>query len=118
MNVTNVSKEWKLYENMKILNGCEVWIENSVTKLTVTHHEARGVIQNSYPEWQEFSVCTQQPLWFFFLHTFPSTTAFKLIYVLFYQLRLNIYSLIKKWSVGSYYNVDVERFGRKNSVKN
>ena len=34
---------------IRIFNGFEVWIENSVTRVTVQHHEARRVMPNSYP---------------------------------------------------------------------
>ena len=40
---------------IKIFNGCEVQIENSVTRVTVRHHEARRVMPNSYPQVTEFS---------------------------------------------------------------
>ena len=36
--------------NIKILNGCEVRIENSVTRVTVCHHDACRVMPISYPE--------------------------------------------------------------------
>ena len=35
---------------VRIFNGCEVRIENSVTTVTVRHHEACWVMPNSYPE--------------------------------------------------------------------
>ena len=37
-------------KNIRILNGCEVRIENSVMRVTVRHHEACLVMPNSYPE--------------------------------------------------------------------
>ena len=36
--------------NIRIFNDCEVRIENSVTRVTVRHHEACRVMPNSYPE--------------------------------------------------------------------
>ena len=36
-------------QSIKIFNGCEVLIDNSVTRVTVRHHEARRVMPNSYP---------------------------------------------------------------------
>ena len=36
-------------EHTRIFNGCEVWIENSVTQVTAWHHSASLVILNSYP---------------------------------------------------------------------
>ena len=35
---------------IKIFNGCEVRIENSVTRVTVRHREACRVMPNSYPD--------------------------------------------------------------------
>ena len=37
-------------ENIRIFNGCEVLIENSVTRVTVRHHKACRVMPNSYSE--------------------------------------------------------------------
>ena len=34
---------------IRIFNGFEVWIENSVKSVTVQHHEACRVMPNSYP---------------------------------------------------------------------
>ena len=34
---------------IRIFNGCEVLIENSVTRVTFRHHEACQVMPNSYP---------------------------------------------------------------------
>ena len=41
-------------KNIRIFNGCEVLIENSVTRVTVTRMT-------------EFSICTEEPLWTLFL---------------------------------------------------
>ena len=51
---------------IRIFNGCEVQIENSVTRVTVRHHEARRVIANS-TRVTEFSICTEQSLQILFL---------------------------------------------------
>ena len=37
------------YYHIRIFNGCEVPIENSVTRVTVRHHEACRVMLKSYP---------------------------------------------------------------------
>ena len=37
-----------------VFNGCEVRIENSVTRVTVRLHEAYRVMPNTYPEWRNF----------------------------------------------------------------
>ena len=56
------------------INGCEVWIENSISRINVQHYKACRVMLNNELEWQ--------PLWILFLHTIPSTMAFKLKYAL------------------------------------
>ena len=38
-----------LYEIIRIFNGCEVRIENSVTRVSVRHHSVSLVMPNSYP---------------------------------------------------------------------
>ena len=52
---------------IRICNGCKVLIENSVTRVTVWHHQACGVMPNSYPEWRNFQFRTEKPLWIFFI---------------------------------------------------
>ena len=41
-----------------VFNGCEVLIENSVTRVTVRHHEAHEQLSRV----TEFSIHTEQPL--------------------------------------------------------
>ena len=41
---------------IRIFNGCEVLIENSVTRVTVRHHEACRVMPNSYSSDEIFSL--------------------------------------------------------------
>ena len=75
-------------------------LEISVTRVTAPHHAACPVMPNS-PEWRNFQFApNNQYGYFFFLHSFPSTIAFKLAHVLFYQFyaRLTV-SFIKKCSV-------------------
>ena len=43
-------------------------IENSVTRVTVWHHQACRVMPNSYPEWQNFQFPPISHYGFFFLH--------------------------------------------------
>ena len=59
---------------------------------------------------------------FFFLHTLPSTIAFRLEYVLFYQFYANIATFfdLEKFGTAPLLDVDVETFGgnwRENDVK-
>ena len=56
------------WQTIRIFNGCEV-IENSITRVTVRHHQTCRVMPNSYPsdakqlpEWR-----TEEPLWILFL---------------------------------------------------
>ena len=85
---------------IRIFNGCEVRIENSVKRVTVRHHEACRVRPNSYPEWRNFQFAPNSHYGFFFLHTFPSTSAFKLEHALFYRFYAKItVFFIKKCSV-------------------
>ena len=70
----------------RIFNACEVRIENSVTRVTVQHHETSWtVIRVTY-----FQFTPNNHYRFFFLHTLPSTIVFKLEYALFYQFYLEI----------------------------
>ena len=70
---------------IRISKGCEVRIENSVTRVTVRQHEACRVMPNSYPQWLNFQFAPNNHYGFFFLHTFRSTIVLKLEYALFYQ---------------------------------
>ena len=81
-------------KSIRIFNGCEVRIENSVTRITVRHRE----------DCREFSIRTEQPLsWLlilFFLYILPSMTLLKFEYALFYQFCAKISTFsIKKFSV-------------------
>ena len=40
-----------LAQNIRIFNGREVRIENSILRVTVQHHEACRVMPNNYPKW-------------------------------------------------------------------
>ena len=73
----------------KNFNGCEVLIENSVMRVTFRHHEACRMMPNSYPSNGIFNL-HRDHYGFFFLHILPSTIAFRLEYVLFYQFYAKI----------------------------
>ena len=77
--------------SIRIFNGCEMRIENSLTRVTVRHHE-----------WRNFQFAPIR-----FLVYFLSTTSFRLEYVLFYQLygRITTFSS-KKYSVRLLLKVD------------
>ena len=86
--------------NIRTFNGREVQIENSVTRVTVWHHEACRVMPNSYLEWRNFQFAPNSHYGFFFLITLSSSTAFKLSSVLicqFYAKKSTF--LVKKCSV-------------------
>ena len=94
-------------------NGCEVLIENSVTRVTVRHHEACRVMPNSYPSDGIFNLHRRTIMDFFFLHTLPKTVAFRLEYVLFYQFyaKITTFFLQEKLGKAPLLIVDVETFG-------
>ena len=75
---------------IRIFNGCEVRIENFVTRVVVRHREACRVMPNNYPEWRNFQFTPNNYYGFIFLHTLPSTFAFRLEYVLFNQFYAEI----------------------------
>ena len=55
---------------ISIFHGCIVWIDKSVTRVTVRHHKACRMIPNSDPEWQIFLTTPYTHERYFFLHTF------------------------------------------------
>ena len=71
-----------LTQIIKVFNGCEVRIQNSITRLTVQHHELCQVMPNSKLERRNFQFALNNHYRFFFLHTLPSTTACRLEYVI------------------------------------
>ena len=75
-------------------------IENSVTRITVRHHEACRVMSNSYPECRNFQFVPNNHYRLFFLHTLPSAIVSKIGYALFYQFYAEISTFsIKNFSV-------------------
>ena len=56
------------YRAMRSFNGCEVRIENSVTRVTVQHQEAGRVMPKNYPEWWNFPFAPKSHYGFFFLY--------------------------------------------------
>ena len=94
------------------------------------HHEgncsaSRGLPSDAeqLPEWRNFQFAPKNYYGFFFLHTVPSTIAFRLEYVLFYQFYAKITTFFDQEKFGTaplLYN-DVETFGgnwRENGEKN
>ena len=77
----------KHYKNLQWL-WCANW--NSVTRVSVRHHKACRVMPNNYPEWWNFQFAPNIHYGFFFLHTLPSTTTFRLEYLFFYQIYTEI----------------------------
>ena len=85
-------------KNLRIINGCEVLIENSIMRLTVRHPDS------------------------FFLHKLLLTIAFRLEYVLFYQVYAKITTIFDQeiFNLAPLLYADIERFGgnrRKNDIK-
>ena len=70
---------------ISVFNGSEVRIENSVTTVTVQHHEACRVMPTVILSEGTFNLHQRTIMDIFFLHTFPSTIAFRLEYVFVYQ---------------------------------
>ena len=99
---------------IRIFNGCEVWIENSITRVTVQHHDACRVMLNSYSEWRNFQFEPNIHYRFFTLHTLLSTVAFRLEYIfIFTNFRLKELHFFEQDMFGSapLLHVDVEMFG-------
>ena len=74
------------------------------------------------PEWRNFQFAPHNHYGFFFLHTLPSTIAFRLEYVLFYQFYAKITTFFDqdKFGTAPFLYVHVETFGgnsRENDVK-
>ena len=57
----------KMSKFIRVFNGCEVWIENSVTTVTVRHHKTCRVMPKSYPEWRNFHLAPDDHNGFFIL---------------------------------------------------
>ena len=94
-------------------------IENSVTRVTVWHHKTCQVMPNSYPEWWNFQFAPNNQYRFFFLHTLPLTTAFKLKCVLFCQFYAKISTfLVKTCSVQPLHSTLTSEHLAENDVKN
>ena len=95
---------FRQHQNIRIFNGSEVWIENSVTRVTVCH----------LAEWRNFQFEPNNHHRFFFLHTLLSTIAFRLEYVLFYQFyaKITIFFRSRNVQFGSSLIGDVETFGK------
>ena len=96
--------------------------ENSVERVTVRHHEACRVMPNSYPIDGIFNLHLTTIMDYLFLHTLPSTIAFRHEYVLFYRVYAKITTFFnqEKFGTATLLYVDVEMFGRngcENDVK-
>ena len=79
---------------MQVSSLTAVRIENSVTRVTVRHHEAFRVMPNSYPSDGIFNL--HRTYGFFFLPTLPLTNAFRLEYALFYDFYAKIFQFAVK----------------------
>ena len=85
-------------------------IENSVTRITVWHHERCRTVT---PSDGIFNLHQRTIMDFFFFHTVSSTIAFRLEYVLFYQFNAKITTFFdqEKFGTAPLLYVDVETFG-------
>ena len=116
-------------QTIRIFNGCEVLIENSVTRVIVRQHEACRVMPNSYPSDGIFSLHRRTIVASFSCINFlrlPST--FRLEYVLFYQFYTKITTFfdLEKFGTALSYTLTSKRLAetdvkmtsrRKNDVK-
>ena len=81
--------------NIRICHECEVWIDKSVPRVTVWHHEA---LPSDAKQWPEGQICRSIPLTndrFFFLHTFLCKSLNKLQFYL--KIRHTFTSAILFW---------------------
>ena len=74
---------------IRIFKSCEVLIENSITRVTV-RRSGKPRVAKHLPERRNFQFAPKNHYGFVFLHTLPSTIAFRLEYVLFYQFYAKI----------------------------
>ena len=104
----DTSMVWKRGCIIRIFNGCEVRIENLVTKVSL-------VMPTSYPEGWNFQFAPNNYYRFFFLNTLPLTTAFKLKCVLFCQFYTKISTFFCQdlFSSAPTFDVDVGTFSGK-----
>ena len=106
------------YKNLQWLKGAD-WKFRHSGNCSASRGLPRDAEQ--LPEWRNFQIA-QFPLWILFLHTLPSTIAFRLENVLFYQVYLKIATIFdqEKFGTAPLLYVDVEKFGgnwRENDVK-
>ena len=113
-----------LLKYIRIFNGCKVLYDWKFC------HEgncsaSRGLPSDAeqLPEGRNFQYAPKNHFGFFFLHTLPSTIAFRLKYMLFYQFYAKITTFFEQEKFGTalLLYVDVEMFGgnwRENDVKN
>ena len=112
----DLGKQWRprSLQNIRIFNGCEVQIENSVTRVTVRHHEACRVMPNSYPSDGIFNLH-----WRTIMDSFPCIYFLRKLYLNFhmrYYINITLkYLHFRSRRIGSVsiYDIDVETFGRK-----
>ena len=107
---------------IRIFNGCEVLIENSVTRVTVRHHEACRVMRNSYPRDGIFNLHRRTIMDSFFCILLLRQLHLDLNMCCFYQFYAKITTFFdqEKFCTAPLLYVDVEMFGRnwrENDVK-
>ena len=73
----------------------------SVLRVTVWHHKALPSDAEQLPEVRNFQFAPKNHYGFFFLHTLPSTIAFGLEYVLFYQFYAKITTFFDQEKFGT-----------------
>ena len=83
------------HKTIRIFNGCEVRIENSVTRVTVRHHDACLTLFDAeqLSRVTKFSICTSQPLQIHFLAYFSFDNC---IYAGCYLINFTITTFLSK----------------------
>ena len=104
---------------IRIFNGRKVLIENSVTWVTVRHHEACQVMPDSYPELQNFQFEPYNHYRFFFC-SFSCILFLNMCFFYQYYAKVTTFFSDQEMFGWLLLYVDVETFGgnlRENDVK-
>ena len=107
--------ESNAYKIVRIFNGCEVLIENSVTRVIVGHHEACQVMPNSYSSDWIFNLHRRIIMDYFSCILFRRQMHLGLTMYCFINFTLKATTFFdqEKFGTAPLLYVDVETFGRK-----
>ena len=96
---------------IRIFNGCEVLIENSVTRVTVRHHEACRVMPNSYSSDGIFSLYGRTIMDYFSCILYLWQLHLNLNMCYQFYAKINAFFNQEKYGTAPLLYVDVEMFG-------